>query len=238
MPGPAQLPSTPSGGGEESIYVGPVVPPSLSYAIKSYMPYLVVLVVIPLVGVLYLWLRTIYYARRGEYLQRPDHPVYSVYLIGGLFPIIGGAAVLYKIVADYVYGHLPMWRWIRAPIDLYTYQRIAEFLSHFYLLSGLVIGLSTLLILLRKYYENWYIDLAVYLGTSAWFLYLTPLPLKKFKYTTNFMKTHNIPAGSLPYNMVSPLLHERLAIGVAIGLAMSASAYLYYRRSIARSYRS
>ena len=226
-----QLPPMPTSG-EGIGSIGPVTPPSVEYAIKSYIPYLVVLVVMPLVGVIYNWIRTIYYARKKEYIQRPDNPLYSVYLLAGLFPLIGGAAVLYKIVLDYVYGRLPAWRWISSTLDLYTYQRIAEFLSNFYLVAGLVLGLSILLILLYKYYDNWYIDLVVYVGVIAWFLYLTPLPLKNFKYTTNFMKTYNITFGSRPFDSIENLFYTKLLAGFILGAVMATIAYVYYIKSL------
>ncbi|MCE4629974.1 MAG: hypothetical protein F7C82_06815, partial [Desulfurococcales archaeon] len=74
-----QLPPMPTGGGGPIGGVGPSVAPSVSYAIKSYIPYLIVTVVMPLVGLLYIWLRTLVNARKRAYMGRPDNTLYNVY---------------------------------------------------------------------------------------------------------------------------------------------------------------
>ncbi len=209
---------------------GPAVPPSVDYAVKTYMPFLAATVIAPLIGLLYVWIRSTHQARRGSIVTRPDHTGYSVYLIAGLFPLMGGAPVLYKLVLDYVYGRLATWRYITYPYHLDIYLSIARFLSHFYLLAGVAIGLSTLLIIFHKTYENWYMDLAIYLGNIAWFLYLTPRPLQEFKYTMYYVEHYHPPPGTQPYDLIEPLFHQRLYLGIAIGLTLTAVTYLYSRR--------
>lgn len=226
-----QLPPMPGGGGGPVGGVGPSVVPTVSYAVKSYLPYLVVTVVMPLLGLLYIWLRTLIMTRRKTYYIRPDNTVYNVYLLAGLLPLIGGSAVLEKIVSDYVYGTTVPWRWINTATDMYTYMKISEFLSHFYLLAGVGIGLSLLLLLLYKYYENWYIDMAIYLGNLAWFLYLTPRPLARFKYTSNYIKAYNVDPLTQPFQLVSGLFAEKLAAGLIIGTSFAILAAVYYYRS-------
>jgi len=226
-----QLPPMPTGGGGPIGGVGPSVAPSVSYAMKSYIPYLIVTVVMPLIGLLYIWLRTLVNARKRTYMGRPDNTLYNVYLIGGLLPLIGGSVVLEKIVSDYVYGTTIPWRWIHTVTDLYTFLKISEFLSYFYFIAGLGIGLSILLVILYKYYDNWYIDLVVYLGNIAWFLYLTPRPLERFKYTSAYIQTYNVTPGIQPFELVSGLFTERLIYGVLLGLSMAILAGLYYIKS-------
>ncbi len=226
-----QLPPMPTGGGGPIGGVGPSVAPSVSYAIKSYIPYLIVTVVMPLIGLFYIWLRTLVNAKKRAYMGRPYNTLYNVYLIGGLLPLIGGSVVLEKIVSDYVYGTTIPWRWIHTVTDLYTFLKISEFLSYFYFIAGLGIGLSTLLVTLYKYYDNWYIDLLIYLGNIAWFLYLTPRPLARFKYTSAYIQTYNVTQASQPFDLVSSLFLERLVFGAVVGLILAIIASLYYIRS-------
>lgn len=229
------LPPMPTGGGGPIGSVGPSVAPSVQYAINSYIPYLIVTVVMPLIGLFYIWLRTLVYARKRAYMDRPDNTLYNVYLIGGLLPLIGGSVVLEKIVSDYVYGTTIPWRWIHTVTDLYTFLKISEFLSYFYFIAGLGIGLSSLFVILYKYYNNWYIDLLIYLGNIAWFLYLTPRPLERFKYTSAYIQTYNVTPGAQPFELVSGLFTEKLIYGVILGLSMALIAGLYYIRSRRRS---
>lgn len=229
-----ELPPMPVGGGGIGGGIGPSVAPSVSYAVKSYLPYLVVTTVMPLLGLLYIWIRTIIAARRREYLGRPENTWYTVYLLAGLLPLIGGAAVLEKIVSDYVYGTTIPWRWISTDTDYIRYKQIAEFLANFYTIAGLVAGLSILLILLHKYYENWYLDLAVYLGNTAWFLYLTPKPLARFKYTTSYALSRGIQPGTSPFAQVSMMFREHFLAGFIMGAALALAAGVYYHRSRSR----
>ncbi len=217
----------PSGGGPGP--VGPPGPPSISYAYKSYLPYLIATTILPLIGLLYISIRTILLSRKGEVVFRPDSTLYAVYLVGGFANIAFGAAVLYKLVKDYVYGSLPMWRWINSLDDLVVYKGIANFVSKYYFIAGLVIGFSLLLIILGKTYEYWYVDFLLYVGNIGLFLYLTPRPFENFRFTSRFLKTHNVTV-SQPYDLVKSDFNNNLYLGIVIGIIISIIIFIYYNK--------
>lgn len=216
------------GEGEYPYPVGPAVPPSVDYAVESYIPFLVMTVVIPLAGLLFLWARGLLYAFRGKPLTRPDSMAYSVYIIAGLFTLAGGAAVVHKAVTDHVYGSLIPWRFIRSEYELDIYLGIASFLGKFFLLAGIALGLALLLLLFARSYDHWYADLVVYLGSIAWFLYLTPKPIKRFKYAYNYIQAHNIEPGAVPYSLVDPSFEKCLLLGFILGATVAMLVFIVY----------
>ena len=220
----------PAGGGGGPIPgpIGPPGPPPLSYAYRSYLPYLIATTVMPLIGLLYVALHILFATRRGERLLRPENPLYQVFLVGGVADLAFGAVVLYKLARDSVYGTLPPWRWIHTFDDLLVFERIASFLAKFYFIAGVAVGLSLLLILLYKYYEYWYVDLLIYLGNIGLFLYLTPKPLQDFKFTGHYMATHNVSAPT-PYALVEPSLINAFSAGVVVGGLIAGVIYAYYK---------
>jgi len=223
-----QVPPPPGGGGPIPGPIGPPGPPPLSYAYRSYLPYLIATTILPLAGLLYVALHTLVSARRGERLLRPENAFYQVFLIGGVADLAFGAVILYKLVNDSVYGTLPPWRWIDTFDDLLVYQEIASFLVKFYFIAGVACGLLLLLILLYRYYEYWYVDLIIYLGNIGLFLYLTPKPLKDFKFTGHYIATHNVTA-STPYALVEPGFLHAFSAGVFVGGLIAGGIYVYYK---------
>lgn len=222
----------PPGEGLPAGPVGPSTPPPLWYAIESYAPYVAATVIVPLGGLLYLWVRTLLHAGRRAYMGRPDSTLYTAYMIGGVLPLIGGAFILHKIASDYVYGTMIPWRWIQTGYDLQVYLGISSFLSYFYFLAGVAVGLSGLLVVLHRYYDNWLVDVVVYLGNIAWFLYLTPIPLERFKYSSSYIAANNIPPGEHPYDLTSTLFTFMFILGLILGLALTVAASIYYLESI------
>ncbi len=214
---------------------GPREAPFLDYAIQAYLPLVAATTVAPLVGLAFLHARAYILARRGRPLTRPGSLAYTIYLIAGLLPLMGGNAVSMKAILDNVYGSLGRWLYIRTWRDWDVYMGIAEFLSWFHLLAGLVLGMSLLLVFFRRSYDSWYADLLVYAGNAAWFIVLARIPLKDFHYTLQYVETHDIPPGARPFDVVAELFYTRLALGLAAGLAVSLGAYLLYKSRRARA---
>jgi len=228
----AALQIPPPGGGEQ-ITVSQYQPPPVDAILTNYLPFLAALVVMPLLGLLGLWVYGLLQARRGRPLMRPDSTLYNVYLIGGYASLLGGALLLYKFVVDYVYGYntgVP-WRYIYTYLDMEKYMFIADLLTVSHFLAGLGLGLTLLLVYYRRTYENWWADLIAYAGNLGLYLYLSTRPLQRFYFAKQYIDMAGIPPGTRPYDLVAPRLIASLALGLLAGGALTAIVIVVWKRN-------
>jgi len=229
-----QLQLPPAGGGEQVPVGGPgSVPISEEYILLSYLPFIVALVVIPLIGLLVVWARGLVSALRGRPLTRPESTVYSLYIIVGIAPLLGGAFLLHKFVLDYVYGYsyVNPWRWIWSLGDWERFLYVASLLSKSHFLAGLALGLLVLIPWFRRSYEYWWVDTVVYGGNLGLYLYLSVQPLQEFKYTSGYAQTYGVNVTTRPYSVVEPILLKSLILGLILGLALSLTVIVLYERA-------
>jgi len=202
-------------------------PPSLSYVVESYLPFILATVAYPLAGALYHVARAL---ASGSPPRRPGGWAYTAYLAVGAFLLLGGSLAFFKAAVDYTYGAPVRWRSIAGEAQLRLYLEIAGLHAKLNLLAGLALGALALLPLSRRSYDYYLVDLIVYAGNLGWYLALSPTPLRDFYFTYAARSTLHIPPGLRPYDLVAGQLREALAAGFAAGLALALAAWARTRR--------
>jgi hypothetical protein len=200
-------------------------PESFRYVVETYLPFLVATIGYPLAGLIGVLLHSLLLARRGLPPLRPASTAYSVYVIAGLLPLLGGAPILFKAVLDYVYGATVRWRIIMDEGQLEMYLRIAWMHEYANLLAGFALGLLLFPLLARGSYESWYLDVLAYGGNLAWYLALAPIPLRDFNFSYRFRLQAGLPPGFKPFQLVAGRLEAALLTGLAAGAAVALAVY-------------
>jgi len=202
----------------------------IGYVFNSYLPFLLVTVILPVTGLVYLWTRSMRLSRKGLIMARPPNTVYVVYLIASLISAMGAAVAFYKAAVDYVYGSMSMWRFIKSDDELTLYMSIGRMIAFFHFLAGLGIGLMAQLPYARRSYDYWYVDLGVYLANIGWFLYLSRSPLDIFHYAYAYRLAKNIPVSASPYDLIKWTILKAFALGVLLGLMLTSLIVITRRR--------
>lgn len=203
--------------------------------IANHYPFILVTLILPAVPTLYVIAGHLYTAARRRRLSHRGErlTVYSIILIPVI--VILGAA-FFKAAHDYTYLRgavvtpegqaVVAWKSIATPEDESLLRAITRCLSYYYFIAGLELGLSPLLVLLRRHTDSWLLHLLVLVAGPLMFAYLETLPVKRMYFSYTYAKTHGITPGATPFTtIVWPVWSSRLLQGVVAGLVLAGLAY-------------
>ncbi|MEB3760223.1 MAG: hypothetical protein GSR81_05175 [Desulfurococcales archaeon] len=212
----------------------------------NHLPFIIVTVLLPLVGAIYISIRHIYTVVRDRRIYPVTGEAYSIYLLLALAGLIVLGLVFFRVAYDYTYTSMELvvrpdtgqavmvtrnWVIIKDLEDLNLYIGIVDFLRVFYFLAGVTIGLGAIPLMLRMAHKLWMIEVMIFVFNPLMFVYLEIKPLQRMKYSYALTQGYNLSLRSSPYNDYAyGLIHFWFPAGLILGLIISVSLLLFVRR--------
>ncbi len=218
--------------------------------LANHYPFILVTIVLPLVPLAYIVLGHLYSVLRSRrlYYRGGRLTTYSILLIP-IIIMLGSA--FFKAAYDYTYitmvvggsgpnsGAIPIyWQSIATNQDYRRLENIAYCLAPYYSLAGLTLGLVPGVILLRRATEAWTIHVIPAIMGSIMFAELEAAPIKEMYFALGFLKEHNLPLGTKPFQLIAwPIWEKHLILGFIAGLLLSLTTYVLARSHASNYYR-
>ncbi len=210
----------------------------------NHLPFIIVTVLLPLAGAIYVTIRHVYTVIRDRRIYPVTGEAYSIYLLLALAGLIVLGLVFFKVAYDYTYTSMELvvrpdtgqavmvtrnWVIIKDLEDLNLYIGIVDFLKIFYFLAGLTIGLGVIPLMLRMAHKLWIIETLIFVLNPLMFVYLEIKPLQRMKYSYALVEMYDL--GRSPYSdYASSLIDFWFPAGVFLGLVVSVLVVLFVRR--------
>jgi len=212
----------------------------------NHLPFIIVTVLLPLAGAVYIVVRHLFTVIRDKRIYPVAGEAYSVYLLLALAGLVVLGLVFFKVAYDYTYTSMEVvvrpdtgqtvlvtrnWVIIKDLDDLDLYSGIVGFLRIFYLLAGVTIGLGVIPLTLRMAHKLWMIEALIFVLNPLMFILLEIKPLQRMKYSYALAQSYNLGLGDSPYeDYAISLIKFWLPIGLLIGLGISVLVVLVVRR--------
>ncbi len=212
----------------------------------NHLPFILTSVVLPVIGILYIAFRLLFYAARERKVVTITSELYNIYLLFGIASVLVLDFVFFKVAYDYTYTTVKTvinpetgqvvtvfvtWNIIRNMSELSLYLSIVNILKPFYFLAGLSIGLSILVLLLRRVHRMWYLELLVYVANPIIFIYSEIKPLQGIKYSYQLVNLLGIGTGHSPYSdYAAVLLTHWLGTGLVLGILLAVFVWVIVSR--------
>ncbi len=212
----------------------------------NHLPFILTSVVLPVIGILYIAFSLLFYAARERKVVTITSELYNIYLLFGIASVLVLDFVFFKVAYDYTYTTVKTainpetgqvvtvfvtWNIIRNMSELSLYLSIVNILKPFYFLAGLSIGLSILVVLLRRVHRMWYLELLVYVVNPIIFIYSEIKPLQGIRYSYQLVNMLGIGTGHSPYSDYAVvLLTHWLGTGLVLGILLTVFIWVIVSR--------
>ncbi len=217
----------------------------MGWILEDHLPFILTTLGLPLAAIVWAYIGHVYGVIRRGVIEEPYNVVYMIllFLSGGV--LAGVDFVFFKAAYDATYltyryvggmggsGLVAIpWRFMNSMEDIAKLQSIVSSLKPLFFLSGIIVGMTVLLVLLRKLHRYWYAESLIIISGPLIFLYLETKPIRNMRFSTGIINLLNLQPGVTPWQVYAekPLLLS-LILGFIAGTAVSLIAYLWLYRA-------